>query len=393
MEKFTSASSFFNLSADKVQEVISMLKEEREKHAWVGDTRLSRASTMYLIKNAAEKHQNKGSLTELKKVLVSNLTLAEVCKRFSDVPRTTVTGPLNNHSIGTTFEALINISEQINGKEFINGRLWELFSLVGTNFLSQDTEDNFLGTVSSMSPKVCDEDIEDNPALKEYFVALSKALPPILPIPLNRVPCKEVMRTMHEDRKADATYIQENVVVNGVSEMDHFGQKIKVSWRSKKKNWYVSEFYSCCGCDTNSLGLTYQRKCPRSKWLRSDCMHPGKLKGITSGKQGGGVGPRCTSADHIPVCGYATWSCCWEKSTAEGCESLSKMPLPAAVSPTSTSTSDLSLQPNNLTEWLDLAEQTETAGKRPAPNGSIQELEGQPANKRSMIQVVDDFFM
>lgn len=127
----------------------------------------------------------------------------------------------------------------------------------------------------------------------------------------------KILRTEEfEKLKLNLINLKNNNNVN----FDHYGEKIKINWRSRKGLDYVDFFYSCCGTRCSSE----KKECPRKNWKNPNSYHPGELYLFSSRRLGGGISPFQNIRYHIPICNLRTWNCCNRYSNCEGCHLISE---------------------------------------------------------------------
>jgi hypothetical protein len=296
-----SASSFFDLMPEDVQALLNMATKDRDALAFWGDSFLNHACSTYLYSAVPAERHTKGCLTLTRQSLVCNEILSSLCKSFNDIPKSNLE-QLNDHSVGTIFEALVESAKRKNGADFMQNRLDLMFGALMEKFtIPDELQVSMYVTEQTDMPQAAS--FTTDPLWQSYFKNVQNLLP------YDR--CKAAA--------ADDERGLKNVTRYERSDSEHGDEIVEVLWRSKSKITYASHFYRCCGSDANRFSDTFVRRCPRYDWARPDSYHPGTLRPVQAGQSGGGVGPRGRSSDHIPVCGPVRWTCCYGSGSSEGC--------------------------------------------------------------------------
>jgi hypothetical protein len=101
----------------------------------------------------------------------------------------------------------------------------------------------------------------------------------------------------------------------GALALQHSGAVVGVKWTSRSKNTYEDFYCSCCGVRDG------RTTCIRSLWPDAGATHPGFLRDIGGGKNGGGGSMQGGSYNHLPKGQQPRWSCCSRAALSPGCVS------------------------------------------------------------------------
>jgi DUF2075 family protein len=319
---------------EDVQALLNMATKDRDALAFWGDSFLNHACSTYLYSAIPAERHNKGCLTLSRQSLVCNEILSSIFKAFIDIPKWHV-AQLNEHSVGTIFEALLESARRKNGNDRMQSRLNIMFGALMKEFTIPDEQQvsKYTTQETSVPPPVS---FTSDPLWQSYFKNVQQILPPERPLPIV-VPLDEhcsnskIEPTRDHDEawrlKAFDDFDSELSLRQDVhNEMVHRDETVKVIWRSNSKITYTSYFYRCCGSDSSPFSDSSKQRCPRSAWKNPDSHHPGTLITAKLGQRGGGAGPRGCDTDHIPVCGPVRWTCCYGSGSSEGCRSRSADP-------------------------------------------------------------------
>ena len=327
------AAKFFDLPCEDIESIVTQSGSTRDTLAFYGT--LNYSATKFL-KSLSDQNPNDpmdvGKLTLWRKCLISNATLALLCKDlfFRDITPAAISG-LNIHSKGTIVEALIEQCEQRHGSEVVNEKLCELFTymlavLPKPSFSSAPVSREDCSSASPTS-KMATTATNKKETMEEALQAAEDAFifrletqilqdtptPPTPPPPTQ----KHVHPSVPPARIKDAQWVLD--VAEHGGKFSHGDTVQPVKWISRRGNWYTNEFFVCCGSPCKRIGLDYKYTCCRTHWKNPSSFHAGVMRVYSSKSKGGGRGPTGGSNDHVPHGATPTWSCCGQTASAEGC--------------------------------------------------------------------------
>lgn len=313
----TELESIFGLKAHNcdVKTALDPTKAKCKKLALFGDSKLSNLITENLKPLLDDESIPLGDISMKRERYTMNSTLASYLKyKHEEIYLSILENDiekreqLNDHSLGTVFEALFYLAPQEKCIEIVNS-LIEWVDGEGSQYIKAPLV-KFCIMVDSINdgPQLKVENCfsmkeitmkidEDNS--QELFGDISKIM-------MER--SKEAIEKHNETNSLD-------FIINGkIIQGNHLEEPITVQWKSRSGNYYDQKVFPCCG----TLCVLNGGKCKRRTWLNKDSFHSGQLKGSGSKRCGGGHAPSGSSTDHIPKV-RAHWSCCYEHAESEGC--------------------------------------------------------------------------
>ena len=340
-----SAAEFFGIPKEDLQRILMQPNGNDTKTlAFYGDSFLGYQCTCYLQKHfaAIDKASQVGELSIMKSCMVSNWALAFLCDNIFTIDIAPIyTSQLSDHSKGTILEAIIEVSKQKNTDIVVAEKLQVLLAFMHKtlpmesileSFQQEPQENeitnNFNHLSTAFNEQLKESHVNNMVTTLKKMKHKQKLLQEIEKDKQNeklRKQFNKIIPNIQSSRQSDAISTFEKTHIENATKFEHFGEIVSVVWRSKKKYMYTDEFYSCCGCAKNSIGVNYSAICPRStKWKNKSSFHTGRLVNIKGrvGGRGGGCGSITgipSHFDHIPRSAIPTWSCCGKHANAEGC--------------------------------------------------------------------------